>query len=110
MGLSSGFALAFLALKTPVCGFQPGDAQCPRWPRSPCPKLLCTVRGQMLLFPQDPRADLPGADTLRQRDFKHEQSVPGLFISLISTEAHRDPAGDPHRALPIKTKSPRCSE
>lgn len=46
---------------------------------------------------------MPGADKCQQEDFECRRSLPGLFISLIPTEAHREPAGDQHRALLTKT-------
>lgn len=46
---------------------------------------------------------VPGADKCQQEDLKRRRSLPGLIISLIPTEAHKEPAGDRHRALLTKT-------
>lgn len=46
---------------------------------------------------------MPGADKCQQEDFECRRSLPGLFISLIPTEAHKEAAGDQHRALLTKT-------
>lgn len=45
---------------------------------------------------------LPGADKCQQKDVKHEQLLPGLFIPLISTEAQKESTRNLRRVLFIK--------
>lgn len=45
---------------------------------------------------------LLAADKCQQKDVKRERLLPGLFISLISTEAHKESTCNLHRALFIK--------
>lgn len=46
---------------------------------------------------------LPGADKCQQKDVSRQQLLPGLFIPLIPTEAHKEFTRNPHRTLFIKT-------
>lgn len=46
---------------------------------------------------------LPGADKCQQKDVKHQQLLPGLFIPLIPTEAHKEFTRNPQGMLLIKT-------
>lgn len=45
---------------------------------------------------------LPGADKCQQKDVKHKQLLLGLFVPLISTEAHKESTRNLHRVLFIK--------
>lgn len=45
---------------------------------------------------------LPAADKCQQKDVKRERLLPGLFMPLISIEAHKESTRNLHGALFIK--------